>query len=536
MRQYRCGFCYMPLYQMSYTDINEIRKAALECDRFIMGIPDDTSLGRLYGDSELVRIKETVELWKDISWVSQIIEIKPLHMKYKDIYNDIHFDMFLYGHRYGRLYEEDRLFFENEGVSMISLEPSGYNGTYPSALRLALEDVRYDQKIVLFGTGKYFDIYMDSYGDKYKPDYAVDNDSAKWNTSKNGIAIKSPDVLKDERTDNILIVVCAKNAEQLIEQIKNYGEHNYRTLAYDKYLSLFEEYAITITEENDYLIEARTVLSDLLKEFDRIAIKHNIRYYVICGTLIGALRHHGFIPWDDDIDVAVPREDYERLKTVLADEIQPDEYRFVDWDELGGGAFLDTMPRIYDMRHRLTTKVFTKVRGRATADLDGRPFLDIYPMANAYNSELKHKIQAIRLKLVYNLLMGHRGYIDYSEYTTHFNAIQIGIMRLIHRIGACIPLKTLACRYDRIAQGANRIKNCKDYIMKSCAITVIDRRYPKNNFGIPQRERFDDFELSVPENCEGVFSSMNYHDIMNYPPHSIRKPSHYFNSDIEIWR
>lgn len=52
---------------------------------------------------------------------------------------------------------------------------------------------------------------------------------------------------------------------------------------------------------------------DLLKEFADVCEEHGLKWFVHAGTMLGAVRHHGFIPWDDDIDVVMPREDYERL-------------------------------------------------------------------------------------------------------------------------------------------------------------------------------------------------------------------------------
>lgn len=52
---------------------------------------------------------------------------------------------------------------------------------------------------------------------------------------------------------------------------------------------------------------------DLLLTFDKFCKEHNLTYYLIYGSLLGAIRHHGFIPWDDDIDLGMPRADYERL-------------------------------------------------------------------------------------------------------------------------------------------------------------------------------------------------------------------------------
>ena len=83
-----------------------------------------------------------------------------------------------------------------------------------------------------------------------------------------------------------------------------------------------------LEEERDgYVVSAEmkqlwAVQLDLLNELDRVCKKYNLKYILDFGTLLGAIRHKGYIPWDDDVDVSMLREDYERLK-----EIAPKEFK-----------------------------------------------------------------------------------------------------------------------------------------------------------------------------------------------------------------
>ena len=82
-----------------------------------------------------------------------------------------------------------------------------------------------------------------------------------------------------------------------------------------------DELKARFNPEGSPLRRQQLVMLDMVKELDRICRKHNIPYFLYGGTLLGAIRHNGFIPWDDDLDVGLMRKDYQRLMKVLPEEL-----------------------------------------------------------------------------------------------------------------------------------------------------------------------------------------------------------------------
>lgn len=71
---------------------------------------------------------------------------------------------------------------------------------------------------------------------------------------------------------------------------------------------------------------------NIIKVFMEICRRENLRYYMIGGTMLGAIRHKGFIPWDDDVDIGMPREDYDRLFELLKDgDNLPDHFEYLNY-------------------------------------------------------------------------------------------------------------------------------------------------------------------------------------------------------------
>ena len=77
-------------------------------------------------------------------------------------------------------------------------------------------------------------------------------------------------------------------------------------------------------QENE-LKQLHECLLSILKDFIYVCEKYNLHYTLGGGSVLGAVRHHGFIPWDDDLDINMPRKDYERFKNIFANELS-DEY------------------------------------------------------------------------------------------------------------------------------------------------------------------------------------------------------------------
>lgn len=85
---------------------------------------------------------------------------------------------------------------------------------------------------------------------------------------------------------------------------------------------------------------------ELLALFDSICKKHGLRYYVDYGTLLGAVRHHGFIPWDNDIDITMFRGEYQKLKAVMQNEL---EYPFFFQDSYTDPLRIMTLSKLQNL-------------------------------------------------------------------------------------------------------------------------------------------------------------------------------------------
>ncbi|MCH9740417.1 MAG: LicD family protein [Epsilonproteobacteria bacterium] len=141
------------------------------------------------------------------------------------------------------------------------------------------------------------------------------------------------------------------------------------------------------------LREAQLIMLEMLVEFDAICSKHNLQYWLDSGTLLGAVRHQGFIPWDDDIDLSMPMEDYNKF-IEIAD------------DELSDAIFFQTMKSdsafkfdYIKLRSNRATIVEFHEKDREVGYHQG-VFVDIFPMLTVENTPFHQQYYSDVFKLI----------------------------------------------------------------------------------------------------------------------------------------
>lgn len=277
-------------------------------------------------------------------------------------------------------------------------------------------------------------------------------------------------------------------------------------------------------KELEYLENAHRILKILLSEFDRVCRKHALHYYLICGSLLGAVRHKGLIPWDDDVDIAMPRKDFDLLMKYAKDEWKADQdFMFLNYNEMGNHAFLDYMTRLVYMKDEIPVNIFRKIQGKGRSDVNNHLPLDIYVLDNASDNEKFHQFQTLVITGLYGLAMGHRAYINPADYENRDEKTQ-RIVKAVSSIGKVIPLPWIFVCYEWVRKW-NKNKKCENYFESNGFIYCIPWKFRQEWFGEGSRLQLDDITVSAPQNYE-AFLKVHYGDYTQYPPMEMRKPTH----------
>lgn len=173
----------------------------------------------------------------------------------------------------------------------------------------------------------------------------------------------------------------------------------------------------------------QAVLLELLTEFDRICVKHGIGYVLFAGSALGAVRHQGFIPWDDDLDVAMLRADYQRFLQLAPTELG--EQYFLQ------GEFSAHWPMFFSKLRKNGTACMERFVPKDEKMHQGI-YMDIFPVDNLSDSAFVRKLQFAASKVVIAKGLDRRGYLTDSRGKKIFMAlcrlVPMGLVRGIARL------------------------------------------------------------------------------------------------------
>lgn len=260
----------------------------------------------------------------------------------------------------------------------------------------------------------------------------------------------------------------------------------------------------------------------LLKEIDRICRKYKIKYSLDSGTLLGAVRHKGFIPWDDDVDVTFTRNNYEMFAKVVRKEL-PEGMSFVEPNEYHGGkAFYDFISRItYDK----SKKFEDSGKMAFYDDKISRLCVDLFIKDDLPDGKIAKPLTKLMQSVVYGLALGHRWKIDYSDYQ--------GVMKLfvgvLSSIGKLIPFR-YTYRMWRAVCLKDKKKKTHLYYYTNYAPNWFYVEMEKEWCDQVVEASFEDCTFLIPVGWDQYLKQV-YGDYRKLPPKEKQIPEH---SDMEI--
>ena len=244
--------------------------------------------------------------------------------------------------------------------------------------------------------------------------------------------------------------------------------------------------------DNTYgLAAVQGELLDIMKFIHRICAENGIAYSLTGGSLLGAVRHDGFIPWDDDFDIMFDRENYERFLACMR------EYE-------GGDFLLERDQWVYRIRAERKTKVFV-------------PSVDLFVLDKVPENKLAHKWQILRLRVLQGMLRNNELMRDFSLVYRLCIAVTSWLGRLFNK-------EKLFALYDRISRCGNGGNSGRLAIFNDC-FRLLSRQYDANLMDGTELHAFEDTELSIICRYDD-YLTCQFGDYMTLPPEAERIPQH----------
>ncbi len=242
----------------------------------------------------------------------------------------------------------------------------------------------------------------------------------------------------------------------------------------------------------------KNMVLDIMKDFHVFMKIHGIKYSLAFGTLLGAIRHNGYIPWDDDIDIILTNEEFHKLLEVV-DQFNSDKYLVVKPLDDSPFAF-SRLIKVYDKRACM------KEYGVATV---GGPFIDVFSTIDVENKN-NFKKEADEFRFYTSLYSFKTGRVNAQTYLGGHPYIFKMISLLYSK--RCLK-KKIKAYYD---------KNGSRWCISSFGSPIV---YDKAWFDSYEPHKFEQYEFDIVKDYDAMLKS-EFNDYMNLPPVEKRNAHH----------
>lgn len=243
---------------------------------------------------------------------------------------------------------------------------------------------------------------------------------------------------------------------------------------------------------------------DILVEFDRVCKKYKLTYFLAYGTLLGAVRHNGFIPWDDDIDTLMPYEDYLRLKEIPNDE----------WNTPFFFQDCNTDPEFRVCFSKLRNTDTTLITDATeNMDINQGVDIDIYPLVSLSDNKLRRKLQYLETQ-AYMLLQVNEPPRKHGRYYYVVGKILLSMFSENRKNKLKEALLKNITSFEKKAK-----KEC--YVVNG-NVEIMRQALPKNWFSTSIPHQFETGEFPIPKGAKDWLTLRYGSNYMELPPKELQ--------------
>lgn len=255
----------------------------------------------------------------------------------------------------------------------------------------------------------------------------------------------------------------------------------------------------------------------------KICERHGLRYYVVEGNAIGALRHRGFVPWDDDMDIAMPRPDYEEFIKVANQELPP-HLRYWNWRDID--QFVFTFGKVQDVREAKVREVETKIGAKLSSGI----YIDILVIDGCPDGGLSllwYKLKMLVLGSIDRCIQG--GYSG-QTFKGKFSWLLGFVLKML------LPsLRTHKAVFEAVERQMKSVPfETAKLTWRAGAAVRVTMTFPRRVWDGRVDFEFDSIEVPLPAGYD-FYLRTQYGDYMKLPPREKQRPSHSLPDYFPWW-